>query len=301
MKKINLREIFCFFIRVSFVSLTLRFIDGFRAPIIVSYHNPKASVLREHIEYYTKHFNFITLDELVKAINSKNIKSLPPRSIVMTFDDGHKGNYELLDLFKEFKIRPTIYVCSGLVDTTRKLWFKVAEDPQKLKKIKHNERIQYLKENYDFSVLKEFGEEYRDVLNKKELLEISKFSDIGCHTRFHPILTTMNDDEVNGEIYDAKIELEAILNKEVNHFAYPNGDFTSRELELIKKSGFKSIRTINCDNIKDKVDVFNLPVLGIDDNDSINMLVVQLSRFPKRFKNLIKTGSFSGNYSPIKL
>ena len=130
-----LREFFCFFARLSLLPSLLRSMDGVNNPIIVSYHDPSPEVLRTHLEWYNSRFSFITMDELIDSINSK--KCLPKKAIVLTFDDGHKGNYDLIPLFKEFKVKPTIYVCSGLVNTTRKFWFKMVDNPQPYKKMKH--------------------------------------------------------------------------------------------------------------------------------------------------------------------
>ena len=294
-----LREFFCFFARLSLLPSLLRSMDGVNNPIIVSYHDPSPEVLRTHLEWYNSRFSFITMDELIDSINSK--KCLPKKAIVLTFDDGHKGNYDLIPLFKEFKVKPTIYVCSGLVNTTRKFWFKMVDNPQPYKKMKHEDRIELLKNQHSFSILKEYGNENRDVLTKKELLELSEVADIGCHTRFHPILTTMKENHVDDEIFGAKKELELLLNSKVNHFAYPNGDFSSFEKEKVKKNGFRSARTINCNVISNSTNAFDLPVIGVDDNDSTNMLAIQISRLPKRLSSLIKRKVFSGDYSPIKI
>lgn len=291
------RNILSIFARITLFPSLLRMLDGVNNPIIVSYHNPTPQIMRKHLEWYKSRFTFISLDELVDSLASKT--KLPDRSLVITFDDGHKNNYDLIDLFKEFNIRPTIYVCSGLVDTTRKFWFKIVDNPQPFKKMKHIDRLQALKEQYSYDLLNEYGDQERDVLTKKELLELSEFADIGCHTRFHPILTTLNEIELIDEIFGAKKELELLSGRTVNHFSYPNGDFGDLEKKIVKEAGYKSCRTINCDIISKGTDPFELPVIGVDDRDTVNMLAVQISRLPKRFSNFVRKGVFSGKYDPI--
>ena len=51
-------------------------------------------------------------------------RSLPPKSLIVTFDDGHIGNYDLLPVLRAKKIPVTIFLCAGIIDTKRHFWFK---------------------------------------------------------------------------------------------------------------------------------------------------------------------------------
>jgi peptidoglycan/xylan/chitin deacetylase (PgdA/CDA1 family) len=108
-------------------------------------------------------------------------------------------------------------------------------------------------------------------------------------------------EQLNSEILDSKIEIEQLVNKSVNHFAYPNGDYSVREVDLVKKSGYRSARTINSNVIRISDDLYELPNIGISDDATINVLCLQISRLPIRVKNLIKNGRFNGIYSPINI
>ncbi|MHC9416870.1 polysaccharide deacetylase family protein, partial [Clostridium perfringens] len=56
----------------------------------------------------------ITLDELYEYL--RNNKPIPEKSVVITLDDGYKGNYEYAyPLLKEFKFTATIFVISNYV------------------------------------------------------------------------------------------------------------------------------------------------------------------------------------------
>ncbi len=46
---------------------------------------------------------------------------------------------------------------------------------------------------------------------------------IGAHTRSHPILSRVDADDLAAEIIGGKIDLERMTDREVFHFAYPNG------------------------------------------------------------------------------
>lgn len=65
---------------------------------------------------YLKYNNYtpITLDELYDYL--RNNKEIPEKPVVITFDDGYKGNYEYAyPLLKEFKFPATMFVISNYV------------------------------------------------------------------------------------------------------------------------------------------------------------------------------------------
>ncbi len=278
-----------------------RFINGINSPLIISYHHPKPGIFKKHLKWYRARYNYVSLSNVVNALSSGDFSELPPKPLVITFDDGHKGNYALLDLFKEDNVRPTIYVCSGIVATTRKYWFKTVSNPQPYKYLKNDVRIDKLKHDVGFTPKREYGDDNRQALSLEELMELSSIAEIGCHTRFHPILTTMNEDDIKEEICGAKTELELLIGRPVNHFAYPNGDYGEREINLVSKAGYVSARTINSSPLKISHHPFELPVIGISDNASVNVVSVQLSRIPTLIRNIIRHGRFSGKYNSITL
>src|SRR5690606_18065214 len=58
-------------------------------------------------------------------------------------------------------------------------------------------------------------------------------------THTHPILPQCTDDTVREELQLSKEKLEAWTGKEVKFFAYPNGDFTPREISTLKDLDYK--------------------------------------------------------------
>ena len=83
---------------------------------ILLYHNPKVGIWEKHLKYLKKHFNFITLDTLIHSLCDKKWSLIPRNPLIITIDDGYKGNFELLSLFKKYDVKPTIYIVSfGLI------------------------------------------------------------------------------------------------------------------------------------------------------------------------------------------
>ncbi len=66
---------------------------------------------------------------------------------------------------------------------------------------------------------------------------------IGAHTRRHPILACTPPAEAESEIASSRSDLEALLQKEVDLFAYPNGrpdkDYRAEHVDMVRRAGFR--------------------------------------------------------------
>ncbi|MGQ9570400.1 MAG: polysaccharide deacetylase family protein [Thermodesulfovibrionales bacterium] len=296
-----LKEIASFFIRYSGILFLIRNIYAKKKVSIIVYHNPKPDILDKHLKYLSKRYNFISLDSLVNAIHSKNWANIPQRGLVITLDDGHKGNFDLLKSFKKYGVVPTIYLCSQISNTNRHYWFRInGVDTNVLKKYSNRERIIFLREKFGFTPTKEYPEEQRQALNKKEIMLMNGFVDFQSHSRFHPILTVCTYDECKKEIVQSKNEIEELLGEKCKHFAYPNGDYTEREIELVKKAGYLSARTIDVGWNDIKTNPYKLKAKMVTDNASINLLAAQLSGITQFFRYFLK-GGFTGKYHTVRL
>src|SRR5262245_62916888 len=101
-----------------------------------------------------------------------SVNALPPKALVITLDDGHSGNYALKAVIDKRNIPVTIFLCSGLVDTCRRFWFRhqgVAESVQQLKTVRDEERLAVLRQT-GFEETREFVE--RQALSHAELLDL---------------------------------------------------------------------------------------------------------------------------------
>ncbi len=68
--------------------------------------------LESQLEYLTRHFEIIGLDTLVSCF--ENGTRVPPRTAVLTFDDGFRDTYDVaLPLLERFGVRATVFVVTG--------------------------------------------------------------------------------------------------------------------------------------------------------------------------------------------
>lgn len=214
--------------------------------------------------------------------------------MVITFDDGWKENFKLLDVIKKYELRPTIFLTSHLIDTNRNFWWTICNeaDSERLKRVPNNYRLIELNEKYGYHPDKEYPGK-RQSLNKIEIDQMKAFVEFGLHTCFHPILTKCSEEEKRAEIIECKIRLENILEKKIEAFAYPNGNYDHKCIEILKEHGIKTARTVDVGWNSKTTDPFKLKALYITDNVTINKLASQLTGVPLFMQYLLK-GSFRG-------
>lgn len=143
---------------------------------ILLYHSPSLEVLERHLAYLVPRYRIITLSELVDAIRSGSWESVPPKALVITFDDGLRDNFALLELFKRYSVVPTIYVCSQIVGRARHYWFNEVEDPESLKALPNADRLAILERRAAFAPTKEYPDDPQ-ALSRGEITEMSGYVD----------------------------------------------------------------------------------------------------------------------------
>jgi len=283
------------------IPLLVRHTIARRRVTIVLYHDPAPEVLDRHLRYLAKRYSFITLDRLVEAIRDRDASHLPPRSLVVTFDDGHRGNHRLKPIFEKYGVRPTVYLVSRVVATRRRFWFRHVGEARshELMPQPNRERLEILRERDGFTPTTEHPEEDRQALSAAELTELAAGVDFGSHTCFHPSLVTCSDEECELELRESKRDLEKLLGRECRHLAYPNGDYSEREIRLAREAGYLSARSIDVGWNGVHTDPYRLRVTGVTDDASIHLLAAQLSGITMYLRYLW-AGSPSGRHRPVR-
>ena len=110
----------------------------------------------------------------------------------------------------------------------------------------------------------------------------------GSHTRFHPTLPTCDEDSLRRELELSKSETAELTGSDCLHFAYPNGDYTEREVEAVRRAGYRSARTIEVGWTDLDSDPFRLKITGISDDAPLDMVVAQLSGITRWIRDLAR-------------
>ena len=153
----------------------------------------------------------VSLDHLVNHL--KTGIPLPPKPIVLTFDDGYAGHYQYVyPLLKKYGYPATFAI-------------------------------------YTSKVGKQLG---RSSLTWAQLEEMAKdpLMTIASHTLTHPDLTKQFGDRLDQEIISSKQTLEKALNIPIQHFVYPEGKFDERVEAIVQKAGYTSALIMRNDDGK---------------------------------------------------
>jgi len=109
----------------------------------------------------------------------------------------------------------------------------------------------------------------RDFLTWDEVREMHRSGLVyfGSHTETHRILTTLGDDEIDRELRQSKDRLvtEGVVDPTCLPFAYPNGDYNEKILNLVKKNGYSLAVTTKKGwvSYSDGLRLFELERIGI--------------------------------------
>ena len=244
---------------------------------ILLFHDIEKDAALKCFQYLSKKYNIISLNEFINAVEMYDRKKIPHKALILTFDDGHINNYEILPLIKEYNLPITIFLCSSLVGTNRHFWFKFNEQLTfkfNLKQKSNSERVKILSE-FDFVQDKEF--EMPQALRKDQINEMKNHIDFQSHTMFHPILPKCDYQEARTEIFKSKEDLENEYELEINAISYPNGDYCERDIELVREAGYKCGLTVDFGFNTIETDIFRLKRISVNDTNDINELIVKAS------------------------
>lgn len=280
----GMRDIIFFLLRWSGLPFFWREFVQKKGVTIVLYHDITPECARRHFKALSKRYHFISLQDYLRARKEGTVHKLPAKSMVVTFDDGFKSIYSLKDVFAEFKILPTIYLCSGVVGTNRHFWWSHAgNDIHRCKEMTGPERLKFLA-TQGYTPTTEFKE--REALTREEIAQLAQSVDFQAHTVTHPMLDRTDDDEARFEIRQCKTDLEKDFGFRITSFAYPNGNYTPRDVELVARAEYES--AVTCDRgINDaETDVLHLRRIGLPDEGGVNEVLVRSSGFWDYLKTL---------------
>jgi peptidoglycan/xylan/chitin deacetylase (PgdA/CDA1 family) len=127
----------------------------------------------------------------------------PPRSVVITFDDGYRSVYEVaFPVLQAHAIPATVFLTTGSAAAS--------------------ERLPSL--------------EGRTMLSWEEIREMERHGiDFGAHTCTHPDLTRSSLERLNAEVRDSKDIVEQGIGRSVACFAYPFGRYDERVRDVVRE------------------------------------------------------------------
>jgi peptidoglycan/xylan/chitin deacetylase (PgdA/CDA1 family)/GT2 family glycosyltransferase len=182
-------------------------------------------------------YRTIPLEELAQALRED--RPLPRRTVVITIDDGYRDNLEIaLPALRHHRCVATLFVVSGRLDT-RNEW----DD--------------------------EGAVSGRPMLSPEQLREWRDAGMlVGAHTRTHPALPEIGDEQVSDEIGGSGKDLEELLGEPVPTFSYPYGRFDARAVEAAGTAGYEAAVTTWGQPARPGEDPLRIPRIEIEGADS---------------------------------
>jgi poly-beta-1,6-N-acetyl-D-glucosamine N-deacetylase len=254
---------------------------------IIVYHRLDPDRADRHFSSLRARYNIVSLADYMDCRTDSG-KSLPSKPLIVTFDDGHKSNYALKPVFEKHQIRPTSFLCSGLVGTNRHYWFDTEmneEMRQSLKRISDQERLEILA-RLAFSETADGTT--RQAMSAGEIDEMKPLVDFQSHTVYHPLLPRCSESRAAEEISDSKTELESKFGLSIYALAYPNGDYTAREIAAAEAGGYTCALTLDHGFNSRNTPPFQLKRICINDDATIDELLVKASGLWGFLKNMIR-------------
>lgn len=263
-------------LRFSGLPLLVRTLVQRRRTTIVLLHDPEPETFTRQLDALRSRYSLISLQDYLRWRSDGARTELPVRPLIVTFDDGHRRNAELAGTFRATGAPATIFVCSGQIGTQRRFWFEHGlerDEVQELKHVPDDRRLEALATR-GYTDETEFGE--RQALSLEELRELEPLLDLQAHTITHPILTNCSEDKLAEEVHGCKTALEE-LGLSINAFAFPNGNYTDREVAAVEQAGYVCALTVDPGYNTRETDLFRLKRIGVDDDASATEMIVKAS------------------------
>lgn len=157
----------------------------------------------QQLTYLKSHgFSTISLDDLVLALAGS--RDLPPKPIILTFDDGYDDVYTAVyPLLRASGMVGTSYVVTSFIG-----------------------KPGYMDE--------------REVVE----IDKSGVVIIGSHSQYHVDLSKQTTKRATTEIVESKKGLEQLLGHSVNNFCYPSGKYTDDVVRTVGDAGYLTATTV---------------------------------------------------------
>lgn len=246
------------------------------------------------MRFVARSFDVLALGDAVSRLTQG---TLPPRALVVTFDDGYADNAEVaLPILQRCGVVATFFVATGFLDGGR-MWndsvieivrasreheldlsflgqppvslagpderrAAIASVLAQIKYLTLSEREEAISRLRVVSGVDALPDDL--MMTSQQLRRLHGAGmEIGGHTVNHPILATLPIDEAEREISRGRSRLQEIIDAPVDLFAYPNGkpgrDYDDRHRGLLGRLGFRAAVSTAPGVARPGDDLFELP------------------------------------------
>ncbi len=220
------------------------------------------------VRFIQAHFTLVSLQQGLTYLQQARIDHKP--WVAITIDDGFRDNYtHAWPILQRYAVPATIFLATDFIDTGRPPWpTQLVDilDRTRLSGMESPFRANFKRMADRTTVMNQLMELWRslpadqrfaridelrkhlqvDNLNRYFPLTWDQIREMrssgiffGSHTAYHGILPMLTDSGARMEIAESKKRLEKELQEPCLDFAYPNGDYSTREKQLLKSECFR--------------------------------------------------------------
>ena len=274
----------------------------------------------KQMAYLASHCQMLTISDVLAALKSRNKKDLPPRAVLVTFDDGYRDFEEQAwPILRRYKIPATLFVPTAYPDhpeqtfwwddlyqalqnTNRKDnldtpigMFSLANTVSRnqayqrlksyLKTLKHAEAISSGKE---LSRQLEVQPATNCIMSWNSLRKLSREGlTLGAHTKTHPLLNRISLEEAKQEVIGSFEDLQYEIGFALPIFAYPGGELSNEVVSMLEREGFSlAFTTRRGINHIAHMDPLRIQRINVGGRTSLPVLRAQLLSWTVHFNRM---------------
>lgn len=222
--------------------------------LILTYHQIGREAYSDYPSLYVSARNFLLHMRVLKLLGYSSFyvyelidywkkgKPLPPRSFVVTFDDGFRGVYEFAyPILCRYNFKATVFIIAKTLTEI----FPVTSFP--------------------FLTLEQI----------KEMM--SNRIRIGSHASSHEKLSILSPQDALSEILESKFIIQQVLNTNVYSFSYPHNIYNQFIMSEVKEAGYVCACTTRLSRYNSLKNLFELNRISMPNIGNIWQLLYRLS------------------------
>jgi peptidoglycan/xylan/chitin deacetylase (PgdA/CDA1 family) len=225
------------------------------------------SQFRRQLELISRYCTPIGIDELVRAIDGE---PLPENPVMVTFDDGYLSCHDAaLPILRAVGVRATFFIATAFTSERRLYWWErialilnlarrnlstitypLTMTVDKSDKMLRARLVSLVKDTpgldvdrfldelcvaFEIDWSREIEADYANglIMQWDHIRALARAGmDVESHGRYHRVLQTLGDAELEDECATSRIELESQLGRPVRAIAYPVGRRIAREARI---------------------------------------------------------------------
>jgi peptidoglycan/xylan/chitin deacetylase (PgdA/CDA1 family) len=239
-------------------------VNSYGGVAVLTYHAVRANDLPPGAMHFEElHVTAARLDEHCRALGdldctvvslaewasiARGERPIPPRAVMLTFDDGYRSVLEQgVPVLERWNYPATVFICTDPVERQVRFWFDAVAERDGEAGVERTRAL-------DFDAWRraigsaEMRAEIDDVHAPLTVGQLRRLAShpliaIGAHTVSHPVLSGVPLERQIDEIARSRTSLEAWLERPVTAFAYPGGqpgaDYDARTIEALMQCGFE--------------------------------------------------------------